>query len=144
MIAQFSIPGAPVAWARAGKSGRFSYTPAPQRHYGEIVRFAASEAMRGAPPAEGALALTIVFRLPIPASWSQRKRAAAATGGIRPAKKPDWDNAGKIISDALNGIVYVDDAQIVEARISKFYDISPRVDVLVTALPAPSLTEALT
>lgn len=135
MIAQFSIPGTPVAWARAGKGrGGISFTPAKQRNYGEIVRFAAHEAMHGKQPTEGALTLTISVRLPIPASWSKSKQEQAAVGLIRPAKKPDWDNAGKIISDAMNGIVYRDDAQIVEARVSKHYDICPRVDVLVTPI----------
>ena len=142
MIAQFSIPGTPVAWARAGKArGGFSYTPAKQRNYGEIVRFAASEAMAGRAPVEGPVGLFVRLSLPIPASWSNKKQAEAATGNIRPAKKPDWDNAGKIISDALNGIVYRDDAQIVEARVSKHFDLTPRVDVIVTAIPMPTLRE---
>lgn len=144
MIAQFSIPGMPVAWARAGKArGGFSYTPAKQRNYGEIVRFAASAAMAGRAPAEGEVELIVSVRLPIPASWSRKKQAEAAVGRIRPGKKPDWDNAGKIISDAMNGIVYRDDAQIVEARISKHYDTHPRVDVLVVPVRASSLAEAL-
>lgn len=131
MIAQFSIPGTPVAWARASRGKGFTFTPAKQRNYGEIVRFAALESMCGKIPAEGALKLIVSVRLAIPASWSKRKQEEAAIGLIRPAKKPDWDNAGKIISDALNGIVYRDDAQIVEATVTKHYDLCPRVDVLV-------------
>lgn len=141
-IAQFSIPGEPIAWARAGRGrGGISYTPARQRGYGEVIRFAALEAMHGAAPAEGALRLIVSVRLPIPASWSKKKQADAALGRERPAKKPDWDNAGKIVSDALNGIVYRDDAQIVEASVSKHYDISPRLDVLVARIPASTLNE---
>ena len=32
---------------------------------------------------------------------------------------PDWDNIGKLVSDALNGIAYHDDCQIVDARVIK-------------------------
>ena len=38
-----------------------------------------------------------------------------------PVVKPDWDNCGKIISDALNGYAYHDDDQIVNAQIYKRY-----------------------
>ena len=34
-------------------------------------------------------------------------------------KKPDWDNLGKTVSDALNGIAYHDDSQITAAHIYK-------------------------
>ena len=52
-------------------------------------------------------------------------------GDIRPTKTPDYDNIGKIISDALNGVAYRDDAQIVEANISKYYSNLPRVEVMI-------------
>lgn len=48
---------------------------------------------------------------------------------LRPTKKPDWDNIGKIISDALNKSAYADDAQIVDAHIIKWYSHNPRVEV---------------
>ena len=47
----------------------------------------------------------------------------------RPTKKPDIDNVIKIITDALNGIAYDDDAQIVSLSATKFYDENPHVDV---------------
>ena len=48
---------------------------------------------------------------------------------IRPTRKPDFDNIGKVICDALNGIAYRDDAQIVDALVRKFYSDTPRVIV---------------
>lgn len=33
--------------------------------------------------------------------------------------KPDWDNAGKLVSDALNGIAYADDSQITLSTVRK-------------------------
>lgn len=34
---------------------------------------------------------------------------------------PDWDNLGKIVSDALNGVAYADDRQIADGRVIKRY-----------------------
>lgn len=50
---------------------------------------------------------------------------------IRPTKKPDWDNIGKIICDSLNGVAYRDDAQIVDSMVRKFYSETPRVVVSI-------------
>lgn len=65
-------------------------------------------------------------------SDSRKKRAAKLSGAIRPAKKPDCDNIGKIVADSLNGIAYKDDAQIVSMVIEKYYAEIPRVEVKIT------------
>ena len=51
-------------------------------------------------------------------------REAALAGLIHPTKKPDWDNFAKAV-DALNMIVWVDDAQIVDGRVKKIYHEAP-------------------
>jgi len=35
--------------------------------------------------------------------------------------RPDWDNVGKIVCDALNGVAWPDDARVVDAHVEKFY-----------------------
>ncbi len=67
----------------------------------------------------------------IPKSASKAKRADMIAGKIRPKKKPDMDNIVKIIADALNGIAYHDDAQIVDTMVRKFYSEQPHVDVMI-------------
>ena len=48
-------------------------------------------------------------------------------------RKADWDNFQKLTMDALTGIVFVDDIQIVEAHVRKEYDKArPRVEVAVS------------
>lgn len=48
-------------------------------------------------------------------------------------KKPDCDNIAKIILDALNGIAYNDDKQVVSLIVRKHYtQFLPRVDVTLT------------
>jgi Holliday junction resolvase RusA-like endonuclease len=135
MIAQFSIPGAPVAKGRPRMSTRGgfarAYTPAKTVNFEGRVGFAGSEHMDGRDPVEGPVVLTIEVRLPIPPSWSRKKQEEAASGNLRPCARPDVDNFAKAVLDGLNGIVWRDDAQVVELRASKHYSISPRVDVLV-------------
>lgn len=36
-------------------------------------------------------------------------------------KRMDWDNLGKLVSDALNEVAYVDDSQILECVVRKRY-----------------------
>lgn len=69
------------------------------------------------------------FRVPV--SLSKKKRAALF--GTEYLHKPDVDNIGKIILDALNGFAYQDDRQIACLMVSKWYVESdgeqPRVEI---------------
>ena len=77
------------------------------------------------------LDMTIIAYYAIPKSVSKAKREAMLLGKIRPTKKPDWDNIGKIVADSLNQIAYKDDAQIVDALVRKYYSDNPRVEVMI-------------
>jgi Holliday junction resolvase RusA-like endonuclease len=48
--------------------------------------------------------------------------------------KPDFDNIGKIVADALNGLVYRDDAIIADGQVVKRLSYAPRVVVSVGCL----------
>lgn len=52
-------------------------------------------------------------------------------GKIFPTKKPDIDNVIKVIADALNGVAYDDDKQIIDVSARKVYSETPRVDVRI-------------
>jgi Holliday junction resolvase RusA-like endonuclease len=72
-------------------------------------------------------------------------RAAAAqmlAGSIPPAKKPDADNISKIALDSLNGIVWVDDAQVVSLFIRKRYATEAGLDIVIRPFLAPAPIEA--
>lgn len=126
--------GAPRGKERVKRAGRdgHAYTPERTVSYEGRMAHAAQIAMDGRPPLEGALALDIVMKFPIPASKSNKFRADALAGKIRPTVKPDWDNGGKL-TDALNLLVWVDDKQIVDARVQKFY--SDRPGMWITVRP---------
>ena len=78
---------------------------------------------------QGPLKLTITAYFPIPSSASKKKKELMLAGIIRPTIKPDWDNIGKIVTDALNHLAYDDDKQIVEAIVRKLYSDEPRVEI---------------
>ena len=142
----FLIPGPPQGKARPrvvrGAGGRVhTYTPDGTAAYERLVREQYRKAARipaggipaggipagGIPaggvqfPDEAAIRLTVTAGFPVPKSASRKNRARMLAGEIRPAKRPDFDNIGKIIADALNGVAYRDDAQIVEAQVVKIY-----------------------
>ena len=128
---EFVIPGVPMAWARARTNGTTHFTAAPQRAYKRAAGLLAARAMAGRPGFVGAVAIALVAVFEPPASWSKKARAAALAGEVVPTVKPDWDNLGKLVSDAMNAVVYKDDAQIFEAHISKRYGEVARVEVAV-------------
>lgn len=138
----FVIPGEPVAKGRA-RIGRLAngrpvnITPARTRSYENLVALAAQQAMAGAPPIARSVpvSISVDVTLPIPASWSQRKRAAAAMGTVRPTGRPDLDNFVKAALDGMNGVVLEDDSSVVRIETSKAYGQVPRMAVSVVPLP---------
>jgi Holliday junction resolvase RusA-like endonuclease len=133
----FALAGEPQGKgrARAFRRGNFigHYTPDKTRSYEGMIRTAAMDAMAGKPPIDVPVEITLSAIFSVPASWSQKKRAAAITGEIKPAKKPDLDNVIKAWTDAMNGVVFRDDCLIVKGSFAKAYGPAPLVAVTVRA-----------
>ena len=62
-------------------------------------------------------------------------------GRTLPTKKPDADNVMKIILDALNGVAYEDDRQIVALAIRKTYGEKPGVRVEIRTIASEEENE---
>lgn len=118
MIA-FTIPGEPLAFARAGRNGKFSFTPAPQRNFMAAIRTICAAEMQGAPPLDGPIAMELQANYLWPKSVSVRKKLVAANHWK--ISKPDLDNIEKLVRDSINGIAYRDDAQITSGSSFKQY-----------------------
>ncbi len=133
-----TVDGVPVPKARPRvlRTGHV-YTPAKSVAYERQVQLAATLAMRGQARLSGAVQATLRFDLPIPASWSARKRAAAITGDVLPTSKPDLDNLLKSVLDGIRTIVIGDDAVIVDVRATKRYGVSPLTICTITPSTAP-------
>lgn len=142
---QFSIPGNPTAWgrthnriitsAKTGKQFVSNYTPAKTRSEEGVVRHLAALEMGMSPPFDGPVQIALAFMMPIPASFSKAARDDALNDRRFPTTKPDFDNLTKLVTDAMNGIVYHDDRQIVTAYITKRFSAQPTVRVWVKAVP---------
>lgn len=74
-----------------------------------------------------AICVSIVFGMPIPKSTPKSRKQAMAQGIIRHTKRPDIDNLAKAVLDALNGVAWDDDSQIVKLTASKEYSVEPYV-----------------
>ena len=130
----FVVPGAPYGKGRPKASSRGGfvrmYTPAPTRQYeGEIARLA-KIARADWPVMATPMSLRVIAHHPIPVSWSKKKQQSALAGDVIPGK-PDLDNVAKAVLDALNGVIYVDDKQVVRLVAEKRYSFEPRVEVYV-------------
>lgn len=130
-----TIPGEPVAQGRP----RFStingvlraYDPLKSREYKEYVKLLAMQQRGRKQPMEGPLSLSVRAYMGVPASWTKKKRLDALEGRLPHIVKPDLENICKGVTDALKGIVFIDDSQIVEHHqpFGKWYSDKPRVEI---------------
>jgi Holliday junction resolvase RusA-like endonuclease len=93
----------------------------------DTIRSVAAPAMKGADPIEkdAALVLQITFCLPRPASVKRE----------HPTVAPDLDKLVRAAGDALTGIVWVDDSQIVNLHAWKRYG-KPGATITVSRIGA--------
>lgn len=134
-MVQFTVDANPVPKGRPkfSKIGGFvrTYTPKKTSDYETIVRETAQQAMGPTEPLETPTAVYLYIRLPIPQSYSKKRKEACLSGQEKPIKKPDIDNLAKSILDGINGVIWKDDSQIVSLHITKVYASGTGVDVLI-------------
>lgn len=142
---KFVVPGLPFGKQRPkvtvrkftgsdGKEKKFAkaYTPEKTVNYENLVKMAYQEKAKGKKFKDGdMLDVRIIAYYNIPPSTSKKRRTMMLEHKIRPTKKPDWDNIGKIVCDSLNNIAYHDDNQVVDAQVRKFFSENPRVEVTI-------------
>jgi Holliday junction resolvase RusA-like endonuclease len=120
-VIEFVIAGDPVPWARAGSNGKQRFTRDRMAQQQQLVAGAAR--LAGATPVRGPVRLLVVaYR--------------------RTRRRLDWDNLGKLVSDALQGVAYFDDDQVDDARVVKALDAKrPRTEITIEPLAdtVPSL-----
>ena len=118
----FEVPGNPQGKARARTGKGFSYTPEKTVLYENLIKqcFMALENKQTFFDKEP-LEMYITAYFPIPKSTSKKDLERIKKKELFPTKKPDADNIAKVICDALNGIAYNDDTQIVKLEIRKQY-----------------------
>ena len=119
----FVVDGEPVAQPRqrfsvfGGKPVAYKDSKHKVHPYRQAIALMAKAA--GAKPHTDSVVLDVVAVFQRPKShWT--KSGLKPTAPARPKGK-DWDNIGKAVSDALNGIAYVDDDQVVDGRVVRRY-----------------------
>lgn len=134
MSITFTVLGEPVGKARQRVTRFGTYTPEATTMYENLIKTEYRRQCRDHRfDDKQPLRMEIRAEYLIPATASKVKRAAMLRGEIRPIKKPDWDNVGKVVSDALNKLAYRDDTQIVDCTVRKFYSDRPKITVSLDA-----------
>ena len=132
MEISFSVPIRPVGKARPRftRFGR-AYTPTKTRDFEKTVAWYAKQVMRQCLPIASGLPVCVQIRMTMvpPLSWSKKRRSDVF--GAFCSKKPDTDNVAKAILDAMNGIVYEDDAQVAGLIVQKFYAEKDEINIKV-------------
>lgn len=119
-----------------GRNG-IKYTPSDMVDYANWVKqcFIKDYPEHNPAELEGCfLVIQIYAYFKMPKGFSKKKRELAEKRFIRPTVKPDWDNISKNICDALNGIAYPDDKNIVDGGVHKYYSDYEYVNVDITAV----------
>lgn len=123
------IPIDPVAKGRPRFSrGGHVYTPTTTKSYESILRWRLKDLIKQNPSIYTmALRVTIFFFLKKPDSVKR----------YYPSVRPDIDNYLKAVLDAMNGVVFKDDGQIVSLTVSKAYADCAGVEILIEGKPEP-------
>jgi Holliday junction resolvase RusA-like endonuclease len=141
-VIQFIVPAVPVAQPRqrhrvvqsGGRTFTQNYTPSkhPVQSFKATVRMAAQQAYDG-PPLNEPLTMRLLFVMDRPGRLLQKKSPPGRIPFCN--KNKDWDNLGKSVSDALNGLVYVDDGLLWSVSVEKVFGSrleAPHVEVTIT------------
>jgi Holliday junction resolvase RusA-like endonuclease len=127
------LPGKPQGKERPrlGRHGKV-YTPVATKSYEGDLGWAAKIAMNGRKPLWGPLRVTVTAFIAIPESYKHEDRRRALAGELWP--RTDTDNYAKAALDALNGIAYLDDSQVVDLRARKAYAVEPLTRIEIEPL----------
>lgn len=131
----FDVPLEPKGKGRPrfSRHGKFTkvYTDQATLDYETAIQLCATKAMGSQKPLETPVSVYLHIRVSIPQSYSKKRSEGCLNGSERPTKKPDIDNVAKAYLDAMNGVVYLDDTQVVELNIKKVYSAVAGVDIAI-------------
>jgi Holliday junction resolvase RusA-like endonuclease len=129
------VPGPPQGKARARtgynpRKGRItSYTPEKTVLYENLIKTCYMEQSKVFFESDVALDIEICAYYEPPKSTSKKRQRSMLDWEEFPTKKPDADNIAKVVLDALNGVAYSDDKQVVNLAVTKRYDRQAKVEI---------------
>lgn len=131
----FDIEPTPQLRPRVSSRGGYVrvYDPPKVKNFKRVLRSLAVH-QYARPPLLGPLSVSLTFYRPVQKSISQSERERRLSNESKPVVKPDTDNYIKATLDALNGILWHDDAQIVKITGEKRYSENGKIVITVTQL----------
>ena len=124
----FSAPLKPIPFVRPEQVGRKRFNNARYSEFKAALGLFAKIAMRGREPFTAAIRLTAEFYKPRP----KKSKHHCGNFAVVPSFG-DTDNFLKAAMDALTGICYLDDRQVVEVIGRKFFG-KPHIEIIVEEL----------
>lgn len=123
---EIHIPGQPFRQKRHRTNGYRRYDPSAgnKKTIQKALLF-----YKPTRPIAGPVIVKFEAYFQTPKSWSGVKQERHE-GRYRP-KTPDTDNIEKIYFDAMNGMIWEDDKQVVDCRVQKLYSMKPRTVIRV-------------
>lgn len=123
---------------RVTQRGGFArtYTPSETITYENLIKVEYKAQCNEFYDKDKQIKLTLNAYVDIPKSVSKKQYSNYLNNVVRPVKKPDVDNIAKVFMDALNGIAYADDCQVIELCVAKLYGDRPRVEFKLEVLNA--------
>ena len=135
MQIHFQVEGDPKGKGRPrfGRFGKFTrvYTDKQTTDYEAVIKSYAAHAMGSSDPLETAVSVFLYVRLAVPQSYSKKRTEACLSSLEKPCKKPDIDNIAKTYLDAMNGVIFKDDTQVIDLHVKKVYSAFAGVNVMV-------------
>lgn len=133
----FTFEIEPVSQLRPRTSARGGhvrvYDPPKVKQFKSILHNLVTEQYKK-PPLTGALSVSLLFYRPVQRSLSNVERQRRLSNQHKPTVKPDVDNYIKSTLDALNGVLWEDDSQIVKLTAEKRYGEKGKIIITVTQL----------
>lgn len=105
----------PIAKPRMVRSDKWKKRPATTKYWKFVYQCCLERVIL---PCFGA---HVTFVLPMPKSWSKKKKIQY--DGKPHMQKPDWDNLGKALSDAI----YSDDSGIYDIWVTKIWGFTGKI-----------------
>ena len=118
---EITIPGLPVSQPRqrhaiiAGRTVNYTPSNHPVQSFKAVCKLVASQKLPK--PLAGPVEVEIAFYFQRPSNktWKTRPMPLEAK-----TTKPDLDNLAKAVMDSLNGVAWIDDAQVCKIVLSKW------------------------
>jgi len=127
-LVQLKMKAVPKQRPRTRRDSSVQFTPAATRKFEKMVKTKASTL--NFTPYTCPVMVNVAIIEPVPQSFSKVKTEAALAGYITP-QVGDTDNKFKAITDALNGVAYIDDKQVSSFHVHRRYGRTATGEIIV-------------